>query len=345
MREEFGIDLYNEVAGKPGETECLAGCAHCPMAIDDPAKAEYKGYNRRVLDALESIDHYLEVSGGRFRTIHSSQPGTLEDVEALPIRRRPTNMAIFMKPHTGNDDELCASVELAFDTITKLLAEARKGQPTKLGLGLQTKVLSNPSEFEIENVLLAAYVLLRKTLSLEDGGNAANDKAYLSIGDNAAKTHIFDGIENKTFWLIQRWLSLRTVFTSTLNKKGYTQNRVDTNLEEVDGFGVSSSTDISFDAIRRFTFTFVTRDIRGGAPSGKRSAIYHGSDGIRSMPIGLLNDHVWIGHSTRNVVDKSVRFSFEEFAAMVDKSIDQQEWLTDVVKARVLERRSQEEER
>lgn len=345
MREEFGIDLYNEVAGKPGETECLAGCAHCPMASGDPKNVEYKGYNERVLTALESLDHYLEHSGGTLRTIHTSQPEREEDIKALPISRRPTNMSIYMKPFTGDDVKLVETVESAFDTLIKLLANARKGQPTKLGLGLHTKMLKEPSEFEVENVLLTAYVLLRKTLSLEDGGNVANDKAYMVIGDNAAKTHIFDGIENKTFWLIQRWLSLRNIFMDTLKKRGYTQTRVDTSLEELDEFGVSSSTDINFEATRTFSFTFVTRDIRGGAPSSKRSAIYHSSDCIRSMGIGLLNDHVWIGHTTRNVVDKSVRFSFEEFGAMVDKSIDQQEWLTDVIKARVLERRSAEDSR
>lgn len=314
-KESFFVDLFPAI-DQHGRVDCQAACKHCPNGIKNAGDVaiSQKNFSYDVYEAIAQLSLYC---AGRQdtnleRVSFASQIAS--SAQVTPFNFHGHQPRVVTYPFSLNADspnDPSRIVTVLNDTYRILAGFFAPATPSKEAVSVPVLALSvRPSIDEgrfIEEIawtaLIAAHSLLYPRSELTEIFNRFYAGFYVSIND--VSSEVFDIVagdaEKRHTWALYQE-SLASIALSKvrpIQERSLWQQSGEHRLHVDQSF---ESTDASGD---RWHYNFVVRLLRNIKPT-QAHAIDPGS-------LGFFQDYVWVGHSTRNTVDKALHISYKDF--------------------------------
>lgn len=309
---DFKIRTIELFPGTPeGEAKCMQGCLHCPAKVLPP---DYEAnnqlaYSNDLMQAAERLSAYFQRQDVNLSLMPQGIP-LISEIKALKLETPPISITFNLQQpkSTDSEDEIIRQSRATTEKLKLLLPELKEQPPGALTISIVPKL--DPFGFlqDIDKISIAFRAVVE---NLQQDNIKPEVRLALSLGVNRTTPEQYRFISNSRAAFIIQQLEgvLGNVFRTDDGKKIPRESVNRTVQEQVN----MTQASVNFQTENGPEYVVRSRIIRY-QPETQFTELSVIEQGIS---IGLNPDHVWIGHSTMNIKDKSLRMDYPMFFTLL----------------------------
>lgn len=307
---DFKIRTIELFPGTPeGEAKCMQGCTHCPAKILAP---DYEAnnnlaYSNDSMRAAELLSEYFEKHDIHISLMSQGIP-LIADIKGLQLERQPlaVNFNLQQPGSTDSEDKIIGQSLETAAKFKRLLPGLKEQPPGALAISIVPKLDEYGFLLDIDKISIAFRTAVESllqdnlkpgvSLALNLGVNRTTPKQYQYMSGGSTVIKQLQGVFGNVFKTNNGETIPRESIIPTIHSQA-DLTAVSVNFKTEDGPEyVVRSRIIKYQPETQFT---------------ELAEIEQG------ISIGLNPDHVWIGHSTLNIKDKSLRMNYPTFFTLL----------------------------